>query len=197
MASGSHVADAGDPEAAPIGSSPTKATVIRAVAASCASGRSSIRSPSGATNARNGRRDRVVRWPSTRRPMLDATWSSAVSIGSNSGAGRPLGTRNAPSTIGRCSSWPRSSSGLTNGSGVMPVARRQLSAAFAQPSHLLSDQRWRGRGQDLSPLRLKYPLPTYSSRGAPSLAPSLDGQERPAYDGMRHVTRDDASAANG
>ena len=115
--SGSHdQVDVDDHGPAQITSSLIKAIFIPAVGACCAGGRSNTPFQSGATNARNGQLDRDVHWSLTRRSTPGATWSSAVSIGSNSGAGWPLGTRNARSIIGPWLSWLASSSGSTHDS---------------------------------------------------------------------------------
>ena len=87
---------AGDHERVRIDSSLTRATATHAVAACCGSGTSRTPFQSGATSACNEPLDQDVRWSLTKRSTRDAMWSSAASIGSNSGVGWQPGTRNAP-----------------------------------------------------------------------------------------------------
>jgi hypothetical protein len=112
-ASGSHVRlGAGDHARVPTASSPTKVTAMGAVG--CGATRSGTPFPSDATSALTEPRGGDARWPSTRRSTHVATWSSAASIGSNSGVALPRVTRSAPSTTGRWSCWPLLSSGWSS-----------------------------------------------------------------------------------
>ena len=98
----------------------TRDTATHAVVACCASGRSRTRSLSDAINAPSGRRGQAVRSPSTGPSTPVATWSSAVSIGSNSGVDSPRATRSARSTTGPWSSSPPLSSGSNRDSSDRP-----------------------------------------------------------------------------
>lgn len=118
--------DAGDREPVRIGSLLTRATAIPTVVACSTSGRSSTRFHNDVTSRRNGRRDQVARWPLIGSSTRGATWSSAVSIGSNSGVAWRHATRSARQTTARWWSSPRSSSGSTRDASATdprPISR--------------------------------------------------------------------------
>jgi hypothetical protein len=102
---------AGDLAPAPTVSSPTRATVTHAVAASCGSDRSRTPFQSDVTSVRNAPFGHDGRSASTKPSMPAATWASGASIASSSGVDWQRATRSAPSTTVPGSSSPRSCPG--------------------------------------------------------------------------------------
>lgn len=105
-----------------IGSSPTKATAIRAVVGCSESGRSRTPFRSDATSERVAPPGLVARWPSTRWPTRVGTSWSAASTASSSGAGWRRATRSVRPITGQWWSSRPSSSGSTPESSDGPLS---------------------------------------------------------------------------